>query len=136
MAAVTEAVRAERGQAPPGSAIRRGVQSGLLGGLIVIYLAAVGLVERFSGTNVITGVLSLGPTFFLGAMLFAGYLAARDRKVEGEAFPVSARDRLVAGVVAGAVTRAIVAAFVLLFNAVVVRHIFVSLSPILPGHTM
>ncbi|MGH2546615.1 MAG: branched-chain amino acid ABC transporter permease [Actinomycetota bacterium] len=136
MAAVTETVRAERGQVPAGSAIRRGVRGGLLGGLIVIYLAAVGLVERFNGTNVITGVLSLGPTFFLAAMLFAGYLASRDRKVEGETFPVSARDRLVSGIVAGAVTGGIVAAFVLLFNAVNARDIFVSLSPGLLGDVL
>jgi branched-chain amino acid transport system permease protein len=136
MAAVTETVRVERGQVPAGSAIRRGVRSGFLGGLIFIYLSAVGLVERFNDTNVITDVLSLGPTFFLGAMLFAGYLAARDRKVEGEIFAVSARDRLVAGVIAGALTGAIAAAFVLLFNAVDVRDIFVSLSPVLMGDVL
>jgi branched-chain amino acid transport system permease protein len=131
MAAVTETVRAERGQVPSGSAIRRGARSGFLGGLIFVYLALVGLVERFNDTNVITDVLSLGPTFFLVAMLFAGYMAARDRKVEGEVFAVSARDRLVAGLVAGALTGAIAAAFVLLFNAVDARDIFVSLSPVL-----
>jgi branched-chain amino acid transport system permease protein len=136
MAAVTETARAVRGQAPAGSAVGRGVRSGLLGGLIVIYLAAVGLIERFIGTNVITGVLSLGPTFFLATMLFAGYLAARDRKFEGETFPVPPRDRLVAGVVAGVVTGAVVGAFVLLFNALDVRDIFVSLSPALLAESM
>jgi branched-chain amino acid transport system permease protein len=133
MAAVTETVRAAPSQPQTGSAIRRGARSGLLGGLIVIYLAAVGLIERFNETNVITDVLTLGPTFFLAAMLYAGYLAARDRKVDGVPVPISARDRLVAGFVAGVVTGAIVAGFVLLFNAVDVRNIFVSLSPVLMG---
>jgi branched-chain amino acid transport system permease protein len=99
----------------------------------VIYVAAVGLVERFNGTNVITGVITLGPIFFLAAMLFTGYLAARDPKVDGQVVPVPARDRLVSGVVAGAVTGVVVGAFVLLFNAVNIRDIFVSLSPVVLG---
>jgi branched-chain amino acid transport system permease protein len=99
----------------------------------VIYVAAVGLVERFNGTNVITGVITLGPIFFLAAMLFTGYLAARDPKVDGQVVPVPARDRLVTGVVAGAVTGVVVGAFVLLFNAVNIRDIFVSLSPVVLG---
>ena len=99
----------------------------------MIYVAAVGLVERFNGTNVITGVITLGPIFFLAAMLFTGYLAARDPKVDGQVVPVPARDRLVTGVVAGAVTGVVVGAFVLLFNAVNIRDIFVSLSPVVLG---
>jgi ABC-type branched-subunit amino acid transport system permease subunit len=99
----------------------------------VIYVAAVGLVERFNGTNVITGVITLGPIFFLAAMLFTGYLAARDPKVDGQVVSVPARDRLVTGVVAGAVTGVVVGAFVLLFNAVNIRDIFVSLSPVVLG---
>ena len=132
-AAVTEAVDVPRLQARAGSPVAHGVRGGLLGGLIVIYLGAVGLVERFNGTNVITEVITLGPIMFLGAMLFAGYFAARDRKVDGIPVPLSASHRLLAGLVTGVVTGLVVAAFVLLFNAVGVRDIFVSLSPVLLG---
>ena len=135
MATVTEtaAAIARRRAARAGSAARRGLRGGLLGGVIVIYLAAVGLVERFNGTNVITGVITLGPIFFLAAMLLTGYLASRDPKVDGQVVPVTARDRLMAGLVAGAVTGVVVGAFILLFNAVNIRDIFVSLSPIVLG---
>ena len=136
MAAVTEAIRAPSREPAARDVIRRGVRAGLLGGLIVIYLIAVGLVERFNGTNVITGVFTLGPAFVLGAMLFAGYWAARDRKVDGVPVPVTPGGRLLAGLVAGVVTGAIVGAFVLLFNAVDARDIFVSLSPIVMGEIL
>jgi branched-chain amino acid transport system permease protein len=136
VAAVTEAIRAPSRESAARDVIRRGVRAGLLGGLIVIYLIAVGLVERFNGTNVITGVFTLGPAFVLGAMLFAGYWAARDRKVDGVPVPVTPGGRLLAGLVAGVVTGAIVGAFVLLFNAVDARDIFVSLSPIVMGEIL
>jgi branched-chain amino acid transport system permease protein len=133
MAAVTEAVRTAKAQTSAGDVIRRGIRAGLLGGVIVIYLCAVGLVQRFNETNVITGVLTLGPIMIFGAMLFAGYWAARDRKVDGIPIPVSARDRLLAGLIAGILTGAVVGAFVLIFNAIDVRDIFVSLSPVVLG---
>ncbi|MGH2674930.1 MAG: branched-chain amino acid ABC transporter permease [Actinomycetota bacterium] len=133
MASVTEAARATGTPSLSGFIGRRAVRSGLLGGLIVVYMAAVGLIGRFNETNVITGVLTLGPAFFLLTMLFAGYLASRDRRVEGVAVPLGTGDRLLAGLVGGAVTGVIVGGFVLLFNAIDVRDMFVSLSPVLLG---
>ncbi|HJV04611.1 MAG TPA: hypothetical protein VJ868_05035, partial [Actinomycetota bacterium] len=50
------AVRRETGW---GRTARRAFRTGLLGGVVAIYLCLVGMVERFDRTNIITGVLTL-----------------------------------------------------------------------------
>jgi ABC-type branched-subunit amino acid transport system permease subunit len=114
-----------------GPTVRRAVRVGLLGGVVAIYLCMVGMVERFDRTNVITGYLTLGPTFLYLTMLITGYLAARNRTVEGMSVPIPTGQRVVSGIAAGLLAGAMLGAFILIFNAVDFRHIFVALSPLL-----
>jgi branched-chain amino acid transport system permease protein len=114
-----------------GATVRRAAVMGLIGGIVAMYLCLVGMVERFDRSNIITGVLTLGPTFLYLTMLVTGYLAARNRTVLGISVPLPAGQRVASGVIAGLVAAAILGVFILLFNALDVRHIFVALSPVL-----
>jgi ABC-type branched-subunit amino acid transport system permease subunit len=119
-----------------GPTARRAFRTGLLGGGVAVYLCLVGMVERFDRTNIITGVLTLGVTFLFLTMLITGYLAARNRKVEGVSVPLPAAQRAVSGVAAGALAGVLLGAFILFFNAFDFRHIFVALSPLLLGEIL
>jgi branched-chain amino acid transport system permease protein len=109
--------------------LRRAWKVGLLGGVVGVYLAATGILERFNNTNIITGVLTLGPMALFLTSVFAGYLASKMKDVEGRPARFSRGDRLQAGLVAGAMVGLVMGLFVLLFSAINLRGIFVSLSP-------
>jgi branched-chain amino acid transport system permease protein len=114
-----------------GVAARRAFRMGVIGGVVAIYLCMVGMVERFDRTNIITGVLTLGPTFLFLTMIVTGFLASRNRTVLGVSVPLPAAQRAASGLIAGFVAGAMVGGFILFFNAFDFRHIFVALSPVL-----
>lgn len=110
---------------------RRALRAGLLGGAIVIYLAAVGMVHRFDEREVITGVLNLGPSFVLLAYFVTGYTAVKPQKIRHgatEPAPMGAGQKLVTGALAGAIAGAMVAALLLIASAVDLTSMFVSLT--------
>jgi branched-chain amino acid transport system permease protein len=114
-----------------GVAARRAFRMGVIGGIVVIYLCLVGMVERFDRTSIITGILTLGPTFLFLTMIVTGYLAARNRTILGVSVPLPPAQRAASGLIAGFVAGAMLGGFILFFNAFDFRHIFVALSPVL-----
>ena len=58
--------------------IRRAISTGLIAGVAMLYLAAVGLVESFVEREVITGYLTLGRLFLLAPPLLAGFVDRED----------------------------------------------------------
>ena len=109
---------------------RRAIRIGLIGGGVAIYLALVGLVQRFEAREVITGVIGVGRTLLLIVAVAFGYVAAKPRSdAPGDASvaPRGVGD-LVAGAVAGAITGALTAALLLAGTAVSLRGVFVSAS--------
>ncbi len=115
----------------------RALRVGLVGGAAALYLAITGVLERFNTREVITDLLDLGDLLILLVMLGAGYLAAGRRKGASDAgIPV-----LIRGLVAGAATGGVLAAFLLIAKALVdaevnVREIFISVTPRLLNETL
>jgi branched-chain amino acid transport system permease protein len=103
------------------SELRHAVLTGLLFGVIGIYLAAVGLLLMLNERAIIVGVMSLGDATLLAIGLAAGLMAARghDRLAT----------RLVRGLLSGAIAGAMIALLPMLMNAVPLRWMFISLSP-------
>jgi branched-chain amino acid transport system permease protein len=102
---------------------RRALYAGVLGALVVLYLALVGIVPTFDTRPLITGVLSLGEAFILGTMLLSGYVAAR-----WAPGGMPAR-RVIYGALAGLLTGGALSVLMLIGPAVNLRSIFVHASP-------
>ena len=109
------------------------VRAGLIGGVVVLYLALVGMIERFQDRDVITGVIGLGSLLILIVLTGTGYMASRPPKPRPGQEPVSANPALkglVAGAVAGALTGVVILVLELLINAGAdVRSVLASVTP-------
>ena len=101
------------------------VRTGLVWGVIGVFLALVGMVEAFAARQIIVGVISLGHLLLLLIPFGAGIRAAR-QGAAGERGTVSA---LLRGLIAGAVAGAVASAFIAVGPAVNLRAMFVSATP-------
>jgi hypothetical protein len=103
--------------------LRRAAWTGLIAGVAMLYLAAVGLVESFIDREVITDYLTLGRLFLLAPPLIAGFGVAR--RLE------SAPRQLGAGLVAGAAAGIVFAAGFLLASALSpgIRDVLIRITP-------
>jgi branched-chain amino acid transport system permease protein len=102
------------------SAWRRVIGVGLVGAALAIYMSLVGIVPAFAERPMISGVLALGESFILGAMLAIGYAAAR--QFNSTALSVAA------GALAGAITGAGLSALIVIGPAIDLRSIFLNAS--------
>jgi branched-chain amino acid transport system permease protein len=112
--------------------LRRAAIAGLIGGIAVIYLALVGMVEKFEVRHLIGDWLNLGRVLLAMPPLLAGYLATRPRVQGGRLVRPSRGPAVTAGLVSGVLTGGLAAlwvAFVHLFPDGAVRNIFVAVSP-------
>ncbi len=123
-------------------ALRRSLRLGLIGGFVVVYLGAVGMLESFQARPIITGVIQFSTLLMFITIGAFGFLAGRPGR-HGE----PAQPALVAGVTTGAVAGLFVGLFVILIDLLVngrgldVRSMFTSISPALldllsPGATV
>jgi len=74
------------------------VRSGLVGGLVSFYLAAIGIVETFSLRNLIGTTISIGMVFVASGIVAAGLLTAR--ALQKEKFAKGIGASMLSGVVA------------------------------------
>jgi branched-chain amino acid transport system permease protein len=114
--------------------LKRGVRAGLVGGIVVVYLGAVGMIEQFNGRNLISDVVTLGNLMLALPAFLAGYLAVRPRIRRGGVEELSPLETLVIGGVAGAVTGGLLVVGLILVHVLgtdSVRSIFISISPTL-----
>jgi len=95
---------------------------GLLGGIIAVYLALVGIVPRFDERPLVSGVISLGQTALVLTMAGAGSMAARRA-------PAGRRPVIGAGALAGAITGGFVTLLVIVGAAVDLRAFMLNASP-------
>src|SRR5438270_721874 len=71
--------------------LRRTVGTGLVGGIAVVYLAAVGMIEQFNVRNLISDIVTLGKVMVCLPPFLAGYLAVRPRVRHGSVQRPTAR---------------------------------------------
>jgi branched-chain amino acid transport system permease protein len=112
----------------------RAVRAGLIGGVALVYLALIGMIEKFDTRNLIGSFLTLGNLLMALPPLLAGYLATRPRLVGGRRETAAPRAGLAAGVIGGALAGGVTAAGVALVEVLpegAVRRIFIQVSPAL-----
>jgi branched-chain amino acid transport system permease protein len=114
------------------SFLRRAVKVGLIGGIVVGYLGAVGMIEKFSVRNLVGTSLTMGRLMMVLPGFLAGYAVVSPRISRGRTEQLRLPAALMVGGLAGAVAGGLTAAEVALVHALhpdAVRGIFVAVSP-------
>jgi branched-chain amino acid transport system permease protein len=102
---------------------QRGIKIGLIGGIVEILLALVGMVEAFSRRYTISDVISMGQTLLLVVAMFTGYLVAK-RASRSE--PLRA---LAGSLISGLMVGGLMSLLVMVGSAVRLRAVFINASP-------
>ena len=102
---------------------QKAIQLGLIGGLVGVLIALVGMVEEFDQRDIIAGVLTMGWTILFLTILVTGYFAAA-RSTEGPGW-----SGILAGAIAGLVFSIMMSLLVLAVENFNLRPIFVNASP-------
>ncbi len=105
--------------------MKQAIRIGLLGGVVEILIALVGMVEAFSQRDIISHVVSMGHTLLLLVVLFAAYISARRIP---RAKPLGAlRNSFLSGLAVGG----ILALLVIIGSLINLRGVFINASPLL-----
>lgn len=99
------------------------LQLGLIGGLVGILIALVGMVETFDKRDIIAGVISMGQTLLLLTVLITAYFAARSSTRPGS--PLS----LLSGTLAGLIFSLMLGLLALAVENFNLRPVLVNASP-------
>ncbi len=100
---------------------------GLLGGIVAIYLALVGIMTALANRMIITGVISLGQIILLSVFILFGYMAAQ-RAAGKQAKPPIAFC-LLSGAIAGLIISLFLSALVVIAPVINLRSVFINASP-------
>ncbi|MCQ3938384.1 MAG: hypothetical protein DPW18_15245 [Chloroflexi bacterium] len=101
---------------------KRTLQFGLIGGLVGVLIAMVGMVEEFDKRDIIAGTLTMGWTLLFLTALVTGYFAAGTAK-ENRLFSI------VSGVAASAIFAAVMSLLAWLVESFDMRQVLVNASP-------
>lgn len=109
--------------------LRRAFRLGLLGGTGAAYVATIGMLERFSGREIASG-LTLGYLILFVFIPVVAYVASeRPRQIEGFApTPVGPR-ALFSGVLSGIGAGGVMGLYLLIIGTLDLRGIFTNISP-------
>ena len=100
-----------------------GIRYGAIGGVCLVILSLIGMVEAFNQREIVSDVITMGQTLLLAMAVFIAGLAA-DRAGGGTR-------GLLTGAMSGVIMSALLALLVLLGNAVNMRQVFINASPAL-----
>jgi len=97
----------------------------LIGGIVEVLLALIGMIEAFSQRDVINHVISMGHTLMLLVVLFMAYLSAK-RTPRSEPLWV-----LINSFISGLIVGGVLALLVVVGGLVNLRKVFINASPLL-----
>jgi branched-chain amino acid transport system permease protein len=103
------------------------IKIGLLGGIVAIYLALVGILTALANRMIITGVISLGQIILLSVFILFGYTAAQRAAAKQARPPVAWC--LLSGAMAGLIISLFLSALVVIAPLINLRSIFINASP-------
>lgn len=113
---------------------RAGAKAGVLGGAVLVYLAAVGMLVKFDELRLVGSQVTLGRVLLVLPPLAAAFLAVRPRVIGGRVEQPKPPAAIAIGALAGGLTGAVGAVGLILAEAIGidrVRSIFVAVSPAL-----
>ncbi len=110
------------------------VRTGVIAGIVTIFLAAVGLIGNFTELNLIGEQVTFASLMLVTPPLVAGYLVAAPRIEAGQLIQPSRGRAAVTGATTGALAGAVFGVFVVfvdVFGVERVRAVFLNISPTL-----
>jgi branched-chain amino acid transport system permease protein len=113
------------------SLTRRAVRAGSMAGVGIVYLALVGMIQAFSGTNLIGDVATLARLLILLPPFVGAYVLVQPQVRSGEAVTVAPEKALTAGAMCGLIAGGLTAIGIALVEILpedAVRNIFVSVT--------
>ena len=116
--------------------LRAAARGGAIGGIVSVYFALVGMVERSSTLAIIGSKVTLNWILLLAPPAFAAYAAMRPKVVAGERIGVDLSIAVLGGLVAGLAAAVVVSVFIGVVNLIgpdTVRQVFRSVSTVLMG---
>jgi branched-chain amino acid transport system permease protein len=105
--------------------MKQGIKIGLIGGVVEVLLALIGMIEAFSQREIISHVISMGHTLLLLVILFMAYLAAT-RTLRTEPLRV-----LINSLLSGLIIGGVLALLVIVGGLINLRKVFINASPLL-----
>lgn len=102
----------------------KSIKSGLIGGLVAILAALIGMIESFHARDIIAGQITMGETLLLLIIIGFAYLSSRDENL-------SLSTRVTSGVITGVVVSLMIVLFLILGANVNLRSVLVNASPAL-----
>jgi branched-chain amino acid transport system permease protein len=113
------------------AAVRRSVNAGLLGGVAIIYLSLVGMVQKLDSINIVSDKLSVGRLMIFLPSILAGFYVALPRVAGGASTRPPPFEATLGGAVAGLLASGLTAMGIMavhLFPDDAVRNIFSSVT--------
>ena len=105
--------------------MKQAIRIGLIGGVVEVLLALIGMIEAFSQRDIISNVISMGHTLLLLVVLFMAYLAAK-RTLGNKPLHVLQNSALSGFIIGG-----ILALLVILGSYINLRKVLINASPLL-----
>ncbi len=105
--------------------MKQAIRIGLIGGVVEVLLALIGMIEAFSQRDIISHVISMGHTLLLLVVLFMAYLAAK--RTPGNKPLQVLRNGALSGLIVGGM----VALLVILGSYINLRKVLINASPLL-----
>jgi branched-chain amino acid transport system permease protein len=105
--------------------MKQAIKIGLIGGVVELLLALVGMIEAFSQRDIISHIISMGHTLLLLVILFMAYLAAK-RTPRTE--PLWG---LINSFISGLIVGGVLALLVIVGGLINLRKVFINASPLL-----
>jgi len=102
-----------------------GVKIGAIGGVSVLVICLIGMVESFGKRFIIAGYLPMGVTIALIISMFAAFIAAKKTPIPEKSI------QFANAVMSGFVTSGLLAIFVIIGRSIKLRVVFVEASPVL-----
>jgi branched-chain amino acid transport system permease protein len=111
----------------------RALRFGLLGGVMVVYLALVGMVETFNSINLVGDAITLGRLLLVLPPFLVGYILVRPRVKAGVTVTPSPFAAVLGGTAAGLAAGVLTGICILIANALPeqlsARNVFVAVTP-------
>ena len=107
------------------SFLQQGIKIGLIGGIIEVFLALIGMMEAFSQREIVSHVISIGHTLMLLVVLWVAYLSAK-RIPRTEPLWV-----LINSFISGLIVGSVLALLVMVGGLINLRKVFINASPLL-----
>ena len=100
----------------------------MLGGVIAVFVSAIGMFQVFTSRVIVDPFLNLGYVALYGFTLYFGYKVTKKPVLEGMEPPKVGPHNMVAGLIVGAIAGAIVGGFLLLTGVVDLRDPLINVS--------